>query len=212
MTRIRTLACIALLLAPALSHAQHATAPTPTFTITAPNVTMPSSGAATIAFTLTSVNAFAGQLAVGCTPPTVAANVRLPFIDLGGPVFSFFLTANSTTSGTITLLAIKPAVLPVRYNLPPRRRHSRSLTWSLAGALLLGLGPRKKKAFAARLSLVLCLLLALTGFTACGGGPTLTAGTYTYTLTADQLNVPALPLVETTTLTVTIPPGIPTNN
>lgn len=205
-----------LILAPSLCNAQHAVPPTPTFTISATNVTMPSSGTVSIPFVLTSVNGFAGQLIVSCTPPTESASVRLPYIDLGGPVFAFTLTANGTAPGSISLQAKKPPVVyvPARMNLPVRPGHHRRATWSLASVFLLGIGLRKRKAWAARLSLAICMLIALTGLNACGGGPTLTPGTYTYTLTASQ-NSPSLNLPQpssSTTVTVTVPAGIPTNN
>ena len=52
-------------LASSLSPAQVPT-PAPSFTISASNVTMPSSGTVPIPFTLTSVNGFAGMVSVTC--------------------------------------------------------------------------------------------------------------------------------------------------
>jgi hypothetical protein len=212
IARNKVLTCLAFLLAlpPALCHALPP-APAPTFTITASNITMPSNGIGSIAFTLTSVNGFTGQVAVDCTPPTVAADVRLPYINLGGPVHTYTLTANGTTSGSIGILALKPALVPVRLNLPARPASGQKVIWSLAGILLLGLGLHRRKAWPTRLSLAICLLITLTSLSACSSGPTLTPGTYTYTLNATQVNVDPPALTATTTLTVTVPPGIPTN-
>ena len=172
---------------------------------------MPSTGSVAIPFVLTSVNGFVGQLVVSCTPPTVATNVRLPYIEAGGPAIAYNLVANGTASGSITLLAKELNVVAARLNLPAHPRHNQRAVWSLAGAFLIGIGLRRRKAWAARLSLAVCLLIALTTISACGSGPTLTPGTYTYTLTATQTDI-TLPPSTSTTATVTVPPGIPTSN
>lgn len=183
-------------------------APAPNVTITGSNVTMPSTGTATFPFTLTSVNGFAGNLVVNCTPPTIAAAVRLPFFAIAGPVRSYPLTANASVTGSIGVLSAVPVAVPVRWNRPPSTHRT---LWSLAGLLILGLGLRKKRANATRLLLTICMLITLTSLGACGSGPTLTPGTYTYTLSASTITQTAPSLTSATTVTLTVPPGIPTN-
>jgi hypothetical protein len=85
------------------------------------------------------------------------------------------------------------------------------MIWSLAGAFLLGLGLIRRRAHATRLLLALCMLIAMTGLAACGGPPTLTPGTYTYTLTAFTTDTTTSSLSASTTVVVTVPPGIVTN-
>ncbi len=169
---------------------------------------MPSSGTATFPFTLTSVNGFAGSLVVLAAQPSVPAGVKLPYLELPGPARTFALVANGTTTGTVGLLSAVPVPIPVRWNLPSNRSHGERAIWSLAGALLLGLGLRRKRALATYLLLAAGLFLGLTAISACGGQPTLTPGTYTYTLTATEVNNTTA--TASTTVTVTVPPGIVT--
>jgi hypothetical protein len=209
MTKHPSLTCLAVLLAlaPSLCKAQTAT---PGFTISASNVTMPSSGTTSIPFTLISVNKFAGSLVVGVTPPTPAAGVRLPYLEIGGPAESYPLTANATLTGTIGILTAVPVPVPVRFNLPAHPAPGKRVIWSLAAVLMLGFGLSRRKARATRLLLALCTLIALTGISACGGPPTLTPGTYTYTLTASTIDASQPQLSASTQITLTVPPGIVT--
>ncbi len=209
ITRNGLLTCLATVLAlsPTLCAAR-TLAPAPSFTITGSNVTMPSSGTTTFPFTLTSVNGFAGNIFVSVAQPTVPSGVKLPYLELPGPAHTFALTANGTTTGTVGLLSAVPVPIPVRWNLPSHPGHSERAIWSLAGALLLGLGLRRNRALATRLLLAAGLLLGLTAISACGGQPTLTPGTYTYTLTATEVNNTTA--TANTTVTVTVPPGIVT--
>lgn len=213
MTRNKALTC--LLVLPAFASGFCSAQPpaaTPSFTISASNITMPSSGTSSIPFTLTSVNGFAGSIAIGVTPPNPPAGTRLPYLEIGGPVMSYPLTANATVTGTIGTLSAIPVPLPVKLNLPKPTRHGERAIWSLAGAFMLGLGLRRSRARATRLLLALCMLIALTGIGACGGPPTLTPGTYTYTLSASTISASEPSLSASTTVTVTVPPGIVTNN
>ncbi len=171
---------------------------------------MPSSGTVSIPFTLTSVNGFTGSLAVSITPPTPPVGTKLPYLDIGGPVIGYLLTANATVKASIGALLAIPKPVPVKLNLPNRPAHGEAVRWELAGVLMLGLGSLRKSARTTRLLLALCMLIALTGISACGGPPTLTPGTYTYTLTATEINPTLLSLSATTTVNVTIPPGIVT--
>ena len=206
ITRFNALACLAIpcALASSLCIAQ-APAPTPSFTLSASNIAMPSSGTASIPFTLTSVNGFAGSLTLQVTPPTPPPGVKLPYLEIGGPAHLYPLAANATLTGSIGILSAIPVPIPVRFHQPTRQGDR--TVWSLATALLLSLGLRRKRA-ANNLLLALAMPIALTTITACGGPPTLTPGTYTYTLTAAEQNST---LSSSTTITVTVPSGIVTN-
>jgi hypothetical protein len=176
---------------------------------------MPSSGTTSIPFTLTSVNGFTGSLALGVTAPTPPAGVKLPYLEIGGPAHLYPLTANGTFNGSMGVLSAIPVPVPVRFNLPKPTRSRKGAVWSLAAALLLGLGLRRRSALPTRLLLAAAMLTALTSITACGGPPTLTPGTYTYTLTATQETTSqtvSASQSESTTFTLTVPPGIVTNN
>lgn len=214
MTRNKPLLRLVILLAAGsrLCAAQAAT-PAPSFTISASNVTMPASGSVPIPFTLTSVNGYAGIIAVNCTAPTEAAGVKIPVSYQGGPVMAYPLTAGGTATGSITLLANIPKVIPLVRS--SNLASGTGATGALAGMLLLGLGLRRKGAFhSARLlpAIVLLIGLASIGLCGCGGQPTLTPGTYVFTLNATSVsNGTQIPqLTATTTATVTVPAGIVT--
>jgi hypothetical protein len=154
---------------------------------------------------LTSVNGFTGSLALQVTPPTPPAGVKLPYLEIGGPAHLYPLTANQIVTSSIGVLSAIPVPVPVRFHLP---NSGRTTIWSLAAALFLGLALRRKRALPTRLLLAATMLIALTTITACGGPPTLTPGTYTYTLIATEQNST---LSSSTTVTVTVPSGIVTN-
>jgi hypothetical protein len=74
---------------------------------------------------------------------------------------------------------------------------------------MLGLGlKRKRSRQSARLLLAVGMLIGLTGIGACSGPETLTPGTYTYTLNASSYVQNNTSLSASTTVTVTVPPGI----
>jgi len=205
--RSKALASLAVLLALA-PHLCAATAPTPSFTISATPITIASTGTS-IPFTLTSVNGFAGTFGVTCTNPNPPVGVREPNCGDYGPVPPpIILTANATATGAMNITAAQP--LPVHeastLNLP---RHRKAPRWALAGVLMLGLGLRRRSARATRLMLAVGTLIGLTGMSACGNGvETLTPGIYTYTLTANPSAQSNPPLSVSTTVNVTVPPGI----
>ena len=122
MTRSETLTCLVVFsaLASGLCAAQlPAVAPAPSFTISATNVTMPSSGSVAIAFTLTSVNGFVGSVAVDCIAPTEPAGVKAPFCEDYGPVRAFPLTADGTATGSYEVVAIPPLTYPAARGANP---------------------------------------------------------------------------------------------
>ena len=85
-------------------------AATPSFTISATNVTMPSSGDGSIPFVLTSVDGYIGTVAVQCPEVNAPAGARIPYCG-GGPAFAFDLTANEMSKG---ILFSRPTASPFR--------------------------------------------------------------------------------------------------
>ncbi len=159
-------------------------AATPSFTLTASNVSMSDMGTGTSSFTVTSVNGFTGQVGVVCTGPnTILLNdLVLPACD--APTMLLAVPANGSVKGTMTFRppwTARPAVARVKLRRP--------LTEPLgAGALtaaLLGFGLRKRLH---RWIVVLLLCGAgLAGFSGLAGGLgtgglAMTPGTYSYAI------------------------------
>ncbi len=165
MSGNKALTCLPVLLtlAPGLCAAQ---APTPSFTLSASDITM-TSGGTSLPYTLTSVNGFAGTFGVTCTNPNPPAGVREPNCGNYGPVI--LLTANATATGAVNISSAQP--LPTHQaSLRHFPGHERETRWALAGVLILGLGLRSRRARATRRILATGMLLALTGISACGSG------------------------------------------
>jgi hypothetical protein len=162
--------------------------PSPSFTITAAGVTMTNAAYTPVPFTLTSVNGYAGSVYVTCTPPTVSAGVKVPFCQTGAVAHIYPLVANGTATGEVDLYAYEDAVpgVTTENRVLPRG----GAGWVMAGVLL-----------------AVGMLVGLTAMGGCGSNPpTLTPGTYIYTLAAaDQSNPP---LSASTTVQVTVPAGI----
>ncbi|MGO9322937.1 MAG: hypothetical protein ACLP07_00115 [Terracidiphilus sp.] len=188
-----------------------AAAPSPSFTITATNVTMSSTfatGSGSASFTLTSVNGYAGTVGVNCANLNLPGGVNTPICDFGGPAFpaSYTLAANQVVTDNILFQNSNPpctnGVCPV--SLPRRSHHGLPQSLALAGALLVGFGFRRR----AVRWLVLALfavgsLAGLVGINACGGNKSVvTPGTYVYTIMAKDMNTNAS---VTTTVNVTVP-------
>ena len=213
MTRNKVLSYLAVLsaLAPTLCRAGVPT-PVPSITISATNVTMPSSGSVAISFTLTSVNGFVGSVTVDCIAPTEPAGVKAPFCEDYGPVRAFPLTADGTATGSYEVVAIPPQTEPAARgaNL---WRHDEEASWALAGVLILGIGLQRKRTrrFARVLLAIGGIGLTGMGLSGCGGPPTLTPGAYVFTLNATAI-LPALGPSASTTSTVTVPAGIVTKS
>jgi hypothetical protein len=204
--KARSLAAGLLLLGAGFCSAQ---TPAPSFTISATNVTMPSSGMVAIPFTLTSVNGFVGSVSVFCFLPTVAGSVNKgPYCEDYGPAHAFPLTANGTTTGNYSVVAILPDVLPAAKSANQRVRDGR---WALAGVLMLGIGLRRKRRFARGWMAVGVLGLIGMGLSGCGGPPTLTPGPYAFTLSAQSVDTTPT-ITASTTAIVTVPAGIVTKS
>jgi hypothetical protein len=189
-----------LMFIPCLSGAQT----TPSLTLQANNVTMPSSGAGSIPVSLISVNGFAGTIYLSCTAPIEAAGVRVPICETG-PAVGVVLSANATVQESVLLVASAPVPTPVKFNLPEYRG---GVGLGLAGTLMLGLRLRRRRARRfARVYLSVALLAGLTALGACAGSPnTLTPGNYTYTLAATKQG-DAAPSASAA-VTVIVPSGI----
>ncbi len=189
--------------------AARAFAATPSFTITATNVTMSSaasSGTGSTTFTLTSVNGYAGNVGIICSSPTVPSGVSVPLCNLGGPaiVNEEALTANQVATGIVAFLnSHPPCDGPCPVNLPQRKNHGLAPGLALAGALLIGFRFRRR----ARRWLTLTLLavgalIGLAGIGACANNNAVTPGTYTYTIEAEDMSTYAY---VTTSVNVTVP-------
>jgi hypothetical protein len=218
MRERRVLFLVAPLLAIALPlAAKSALAATPSFTVSAGNVTMSATAASSVTFTLTSVNGFSDLIEVGCDPTNQPAGATLPLCGPSGGAVAhpaiYTLTANGTVQGSFPLLSTFPAPCsgtgcPVKFSRPRRKGLATGL--SLAGALLFGLGLSFRRRATRWLALTLLAFGALAGtagITACGGsGRTLTPGVWPYTIQAVSQSTDE---VVSATINVTVPPGIP---
>ena len=188
-----------------------ALAATPGFTITAANVTMSATGSNLVTFTLTSVDGYSGTIEVICDPNATNAPVgaTLPPCGQPSPIADpevYTLAANGTVQGSFPLITTFPPCSPCPVKLDrPRRGFASGL--ALAGALLIGLGFRRRVARWFVLALLAFGTLAgPAGISACGGtsGGTLTPGVWPYVVQAWSQDE-----TEAVTINVTVPPGIP---
>jgi hypothetical protein len=174
------------------------------FTVTATNVVMPSSGGASSSqITLTSVGGYTGTIYVDCKysgPPTTA---NLPICSGYTMTNGYQLAANQS----ITFM--RPfypygSIIPVRLLVPPSSKSYGPMAGvALAGVCLLSHKLRRKGA--RWFTLVLLAATAMAGISACGGSApstTGTAGTYAYAITATDVNTNA---TVSTTVMVTVP-------
>jgi hypothetical protein len=177
------------------------------FTITAANVTMPTTGVGFSQFTVTSIP-MAGTLVLSCQYSGPATQARLPLCPMTPPA-AYQVTAGQTLTGSI---AFYPYGSPVPAGLPrtPHRSgHLPAAGLVLAGALMLGLGLRRRKWRWLALAIFAAGTLAvLAAISACGGHSNgMTPGTYRYTVTAVNDPDPAVPpaQVVSTAIEVTVP-------
>jgi hypothetical protein len=194
----------------------HAQSATPSFTVSAGNATMPVSGTGAIPFRLTSVDGFAGAVYVSCGPANPPTGSILPQCNYtGSPIATppYTLSANGTVTGSLNLVAhIPPCPNPCPVKLPLRPHHRGAVNLALAGALL-GFGSRRRVR-RLRVALLVAGILAGLAGVACGGNSnTLTPGTFAYTVSAMQAGTTTspTPIIVSTTINVTVPPGISTN-
>ena len=162
-----------------------ARAATPSFTISAANVTMPSSGNGSIPITLTSVNGYTGLIGMTCSPMNPPVGAKLPtcvFLQGAG----IQLTANGTVTGSFLLIPPGGVLPPSMASLSHRPGNWRVGALVLAGALLFGLDIRRRAArWLITALFALGTLTCLAGIGACGGNSNaMTPGTYSYAITA----------------------------
>lgn len=191
-----------------------AAAATPSFTITATNVTMSSSdstGIGSSSFTLTSIDGYTGTLQIGCNIPTPKIGVTVPSCGWGtagsaaisiAPL-SIALTANQVATGTVPLSNPVPCSGKCAHSAR-REGHGLEQSLALASVFLLGVGSwRRPRRFLTLTLLALGGLAALAGFSACGGNNSVvTPGIYAYTISATDINTD---VSVTTSITVTVP-------
>jgi hypothetical protein len=185
-----------------------ALAATPSFTITTTPVTMSSttaSGQGSSTFTLTSVNGYAGTIGIGCGNLYPPSGAKAPLCDFGGPAYpaAYTLTANQVMTGSILFLNTHPPCNPCPVSLPRHEGHGLSSGLALAGALLFGVGLRRRTARWLTMTLFAVGALAgLVGISACSDGSVVTPGTYVYTIAAMDMNTN---VTVTTSIDVTVP-------
>jgi hypothetical protein len=177
-------------------------AQTKAFSITASNVTMPTSGNGISSYTVTGIPS-TGSLIVSCTYSGPSTAARIPSCSYG-PLAAYPVTAGQTFNGEVLFFPFGSAI-------PAQQRAARRFSDvpavpALAAALLIGLGIRR----GTRRWIVIAFVsaIALAGVSACGGNPTaMTPGTYPYTITAGDEANPNTPLGQgvSTTINVTVP-------
>jgi len=190
--------------------AGRALAVTPSFAISATNVTMPlsqgscnSSGCTwqygSSTFTLSSVDGYTGAPQISCAVANPPFGASLPTCFQHGPMPT--LPANGTINGEILFIA--PGQTPPPSPAGLSRRKDRAAGVLLAAALLFGMGLRRRGArWFTPVLLALGIFGASSVISACGGsGSSMTPGTYSYTVSAMDANGDSA----STTINVTIP-------
>lgn len=169
------------------------------YAISATNVTMPASGTATTKYTVSEIP-IRGDLSISCAYSGPQTDANLPVCD-GGPSVLIPVNAGQTVTGSVVFYpygSVVPAVKRAQQSLP-------APGLALAGALLIGLGFRRK---ALRWTTpILFTLLCATALTACGGSTNgTTPGTYQYTVSAETAGTDnPLAAQAATTISVTVP-------
>ena len=189
---VSALALAAVLMRPTAASA------TPSFTITATNITMPSNGnVGSSPFTITSQDGFAGQVRVDCAYSGAAMGAKVPTCGIFvNPVST--LGADKTATGSLTLV---PYGKVVAYNAASASGKWRSGMPVFAVPILgiLVLGRRLRKGARSWFLLLVTGAIAAAGITACTSG---SSGTFPYTVTAVDIKTNA---TVSTPFTVTVP-------
>jgi hypothetical protein len=153
----------------------------PTFTITATNASLSTTGTGSIPYTLTSVDGYIGTIIVKCEVPIVPAGVSIPNCG-NAPIVSYTLTADQVVNGSFQLYG-NTVVTPAGFSAS----RNPALAIFFIVALLTVLTLRRKAAHRLTLPLFLVMLGALCCTTGCGSAPRgFTPGTYTYVVSATQ--------------------------
>lgn len=178
--------------APLVTHAQ-------TFAIHAANVTMPSSGNGSSAYTVSQIP-MTGTLSVVCAYSGPTTQARIPNCSYG-PLRVMSVTAGETVTGAITFFPYG-VVVPAR-DRPGASKATQALEMALVVPLLLGLGCGRR--IWRRLALVAVAGVAVSWVSACGGSSNaMTPGTYQYTITADNEANPVTPLGQGVSTTISV--------
>src|SRR5579863_4285091 len=172
--RILAACCVGLCGFPALA------APTPSFTIAATNVTLPSgkTGAST-QVTVTSVNGYSGILVLNCQYAGAEMGAKSPNCG-GGTARAYPLGAGQAVTGSLPFYPYG-TVVPTAMNHPPGWL-ARDLVVSgvgLSGLFVLGLGTVRRSG---RWLLLVLAVVALAGVVSCGGNSP--SGVFPFTVTA----------------------------
>jgi hypothetical protein len=199
----------ALLAASFGSTDRSAIASSPSFSIVASNAALAGDGTGSIAWSVTSVDGYSGNVRLVCNPTNIPSGARLPFC--GGSVAPqiYAVPANGAVTGNLALFATP---VPCSNPCPVKLNRTRSGAASgivLTGVLLIGLGfSRRKPRWLAVLLFAAGTLVGIPLITDCGAngnGMTLTAGVWPYTVTAADINTNESASI---TITVTVPAGI----
>jgi hypothetical protein len=172
------------------------------FSITATNVTMPSSGLGQSAYTVSGIP-ITGNLFVTCQYSGPATQARIPNCSYG-PIAAIPVSAGQTATGTIYFYPYGEAV-PLETRETGR---GPAAGLALTAALLLGLGLRRRsRRWLGTVVLAAGGLAGVAGLSGCVTGMNgMTPGIYQYTITAGNFaTLNNLAAGTTTTISVTVP-------
>jgi hypothetical protein len=196
--------CLGICLLFVCAEGAHAVIPSPSFTLTASNVSMSDQGSGTSTIKLTSVNGFTGQVGVLCSGPSsfLAPDLVLPSCD--SATQQLVVPANGSVTGTMSFVPPFSNQSVGRRGRPGKAPLETPLAAGALGMGLIGLRFRRKLSrWMAMLVLGAAGLAAMAGVTGCigHGGLAMTPGTYSYTLSAAARSSSA---TGNTTISVTV--------
>jgi hypothetical protein len=184
------LARVALFTTTAVGAAPALFAATPSFTITATNVTVSGQGSGSSAFTIDSVNGFAGTVSVTCSGPDTNTLPDLVLPSCNHPTQLVDISANGSASGTIGFYPPwTDGYESTSLKMPAKpMRRSPLIACVVAGFMMAGWRFRRKLRQRSDLILVATCIALLAGLTGClgTGGLAMTPGTYSYAITGNS--------------------------
>jgi len=204
---------VPLVLAALLVGLHPSSADAQSFQIAAANVTMPATGGTSSAYTVSAIP-LTGTLGVSCQYAGPATQARIPECvgsNCFGPCTITSVTAGQTVTGKIFIYPYGTPLPVTLRRAPGRSTRTPVSALILSGAVLLGLGLRRRRRQGVSLFLLAVSAFVLTTLLpACSGAGDFngtTPGTYAYTLTADNESGGQAPLGQavTTTIFVTVP-------